>query len=369
MDSMSRRLEREIRPALQRCRVPGCSIAVVTRDGLVWAGGFGYADLRSGRPATADTVYRLFSGTKLFTAVAVLQLEERALLNLDDPVADHLPGLALDPRLSLLHLLSHRSGLRDTWAGFLAVSIPPEPVPSAGDALKGYRIESRRSPGERVEYRNVNYALLGEVVSRVSGLDYRDYIRRHLLTPLGMQAGFGLTDSIRPLAATGYIGRWDPMRVVLRALFPGLAPRLYGSRLGDLVELREYELSTSAIGGLVGSMSDFSSFLQAQLANGGPVLGPDAASRMQALVATGAAGVASRVGMGIGWKVGRGEGGAFLNHEGGGAGFTSELRLYPDSGIGIALGMNAMRMPKTMRLAHSICERVHSEREFAAAVA
>jgi len=64
----------------------------------------------------------------------------------------------------------------------------------------------------------------------------------------------------------------------------------------------------------------------------------------------------SRVGVGLGWKVGRVESRAFLNHEGSGAGFTSELRLYPEAGIGIALAMNLMRMPKTIRAAHKICE-------------
>lgn len=235
------------------------------------------------------------------------------------------------------------------------MSFPPAEPPTAAEALAGFRLVAARPPGVKVEYRNVNYALLGEVIRRVSGMEYRAYIRRHVLEPLGMVASFGLTPVTRPRAATGTLERMDPMRLLLRFLFPGVR-KLYGARVGRLVELEEYDLATSAIGGLVGTMPDLGRFLIAQLAGGGPVLGHEATKRMQAQVARGAAGIESRVGTGLGWKIGVVSGVRFLNHEGGGAGFTSELRLYPDAGLGVALGMNAMRMPRTMKLAHRICE-------------
>jgi hypothetical protein len=171
-----------------------------------------------------------------------------------------------------------------------------------------------------------------------------------------MQASFRFTDSMRPSMATGYVDRWDPMRAVLWALFPDTRGRLYGARIGRHVELREYDLFTPAIGGLVGSVVDFGRFLQAHLTGGGPVLSPGWTARMHTQIAEGAAGIESREGMALGWKVGRVRGHALLNHEGGGAGFTTELRLYPDAEIGVAIAMNAMRMPSTMRLAHRLCE-------------
>lgn len=358
---------------LAQAHVPGCSIALVDATGLRWAGAFGVADVRSGRLARADTVYHLFSGTKLFTAVAVLQLAERGRLDLDDRVGRFLPELEPAPArdITLAQLLSHRSGLADTLRGFLAVSWPGDEPPTSRQALARYRIRLTRAPGTRVEYRNVNYAILGEVITRVTGLEYREHVAQAVLAPLGMRAAFGLTDELRPHAATGYIGRWDPMRLLLPLLFPRLPARLYGERVAgpgvSLVELREYELATAAIGGLVGSMPELAKLLQAQLAGGGGVLSEASTRRMQALVAEGAAGIESRVGMGLGWKLGRTREHAFLNHEGGGAGFTSELRIYPDvghpSGIGIALGMNMMRMPHTMRVAHRICEAVLAARE------
>lgn len=113
-----------------------------------------------------------------------------------------------------------------------------------------------------------------------------------------------------------------------------------------------------SIGGLVGTVPDFAKFLQAQLAAGGEILSLDSNRRMQTQAAHGKAGIESKVGVGLGWKIGRVNGRLFLNHEGGGAGYTSELRLYPDAGLGVALAMNVMRMPATMRAAHRICEVV-----------
>lgn len=356
MDTIGERLEKTALPELQRSGVPGCSVALVDRGGLLWAGGFGYTDAARTRPAEADTVYRLFSGTKVFTAVAVLQLEERGLLSLVDPVECHLPEARGARGITLLQLLSHQSGLKDTLRGLLAVSFPPVEPPNAAEALGAFRLVPGRPPGTKVEYRNVNYALLGEVIHRVSGVEYRTYLRRSVLEPLGMQASFGLTPETRRRAATGTIERADPMRLLLPLLFPGLGKRLYGTRVGRLVELREYDLATSAIGGLVGAMPDFGRFLVAQLSGSGSVLNPDRTARMQTQVAAGAAGIESRVGVALGWKVGAVGGVRFLNHEGGGAGFTSELRLYPEAGLGVALGMNAGRMPRTMKVAHRLCE-------------
>jgi CubicO group peptidase (beta-lactamase class C family) len=343
---------------LGRAAIPGCSIAIVDESGLRWAQGFGLADLASGMPAAPDTVYHLFSGTKLFTAVATLQLAERNLVDIEAPVTRYLPELSPLEGIRIVHLLSHRSGLADTLRGFLAVYFPGERPPSTAEALSAYRIKAGGVPGRRVQYRNVNYALLGEVIARVSGTAYRDYVRANVLAPLGMDVDFDLTDAMRARAATGYIGRWDPMRLALRIVVPDVARRIYAGRAGSQMALHEYGLASSAIGGLVGDVRQFARFVHDQLVGGGSVLSREWTARMQATVVQGQAGIESRDGVGLGWKMGTAAHGRFLNHEGGGAGFTSELRLYPERRIGIALAMNAMRMPRTMKAAHAICEVV-----------
>lgn len=356
-------LESAVREALGAVRAPGCSIAVVDATGPRWTGAFGLADVRRARPAAADTVYHLFSGTKLFTATAVMQLVEKEQVGLDDPAGRFVPGLGPAADVTVQQLLSHRSGLKDTLRAFLAVTLPGEPPLTSAEALARFQLRPARGAGQRVEYRNVNYAILGELVTRVSGLEYREYVARHVLAPLGIEAAFEITAAMRARRAAGYLERWDPMRLALRLLFPDLPRRLYRERAGALVELGEYTLGSAAIGGLVGSMPELAKFLVAQLSGGGAILSEASTWRMQTLVAEGAAGIASRSGIGLGWKIGRTDAHAFLNHEGGGAGFTSELRIYPEAGIGIALAMNVMRQPRTMWAAHRICEAVLAGRE------
>lgn len=353
-----------IRSVLDVARVPGCSVAAVDSTRLLWSSGFGFGDLRQPTRAAPRTVYHLFSATKLFMATAVMRLVEQGALRLADPVTSYLPEAVAAEGVTLLQLLSHQSGLRDTLRGFLSVSFADEPRVSTAQALARYRLRAARPPGVRVEYRNVNYALLGEVVTRVSGISYEEYVRREVLEPLAMQVDFRYSDSARTHAATGYVDRWDPMRLLLAVLSPDTARRLYGERVeGGLVELVEYRLDSAAIGGLIGSTVEFSRFLRAQLSDGGSVLSPESTRLMQRRVAEGAAGIASRSGVGLGWKHGEVDGRRFINHEGIGAGFTAELRIYPDAGIGISLAMNGMRLPRTVRAAHEICEAVLAARE------
>lgn len=349
--------------ALAEHHVPGCSVALVDSSGTFFSAGFGLADVRHHRAATPDTVYHLFSGTKLFTATAVLQLEERGLLSIDDRLGSFFPELSTVADVRVVELLSHTSGLRDPIRSFLAIRFADETLPTSGEALATYPLKATRPPGAQVAYGNVNYALLGELITRVAGMEYRDYVARHVLAPLGMQAGFVVTPEMRGRLATGYIGRRDPMRLATWLILPNTRGRLYAGTIDGLAELNDFNLATSAIGGLVGTVPDFARFVHAHLTDGAPILSEASTRRMQTLVAEGAAGIESRVGTGLGWKLGRAGARTFLNHEGGGAGFTSELRIYPDEGLGVALAMNQMRMPTTMRLAHRLCELFLARRD------
>ena len=354
-------VEAAVMAAMRSAGVPGCSAALVTREGIVWSGGFGVSDLTRQTPALPDTIYHMFSGTKLFTATAIMQLVERGRVSLDDSVAKFLPEFATLSPITVRDLLSHRSGLRDALRSFLAVTLGTGDPPSSAEALSRYRFRPRRPPREKVEYRNVNYAVLGHIVTLASEVEYTRYVSGQILGPLGMNAGFKL-DPARGDAATGYVTRFDPMRLLLWSVFPDLRGRLYAETVGKHVALARFSLATPAIGGLVGSVVDWAKFVQAHLADGGPLLTPASARLMQTQVAGGVAGIVSRTGVGLGWKIGNVGDRRFLNHEGGGAGFTSELRIYPDHGIGVAIAMNTMSMPKTMRVAHAISETLFTHR-------
>jgi CubicO group peptidase (beta-lactamase class C family) len=359
MRTLKRDLSEWIQAELTAADIPSCSLVVVNRDGIIGAEAFGHASLSQARLATPHTAYHLFSATKLYTATAIMQLVEQGRLQLTDVVADVLPEYRdkLSPDLTVQHLLSHTSGLKDTTKALLAVHVDGERAPTTAEALSRYTVRSTHTPDHTVEYRNVNYALLGEIITRRSGQPYTTYVTEHMLQPLGMQVAFSLTSEMKSDAASGYIEYWNPMRLLLRWFMPEVVRKVSGPRIGKWMELRDYSLDTAAIGGLVGSAMEFAPFLIAHLNDGRGILSADSAQQMQTIVARGQAGFEAKVGVGLGWKIGQVNGREFLNHEGSGAGFTSETRLYPQDQIGIIMLMNVMGI-KVSKLAHRVCEMI-----------
>jgi len=185
-------IDRQFNEFLQREQVPGAAWGVVLDGELVHVGLQGVRDLQSGDPVRRDTVFRIASMTKSFTALAILQLRDAGKLALDDPAERYLPELRRlryptgdSPRLTLRHLLTHAAGFpEDNPWGDQQLPISEARL----DALLGAGIPFANAPGLAYEYSNYGYALLGRIVARVSGLSYRDYVQRNILQPLRMEA-------------------------------------------------------------------------------------------------------------------------------------------------------------------------------------
>src|SRR5215212_9759869 len=171
--------------------VPALSVSVVKGDRLVWAKGFGVADLATGSPATPQTSYLWFSMTKIVTATAVLRLAEGGKLDLDAPADEYFRGFKVVSQptpVTVRQLLNHSSGL----ANPLPIRwVRPADAPDTDrSAFVGRLLAKHRKlkslPGERASYSNLGYLVLGEVISEVVGTSYEDHVRREILTPLGM---------------------------------------------------------------------------------------------------------------------------------------------------------------------------------------
>lgn len=174
----------QVKAAMNKGNIAGLSLALVDKEGLLWSGNFGFADKADQRIPTVQTLYRIGSITKLFTATAVAQLHERGLLDLNDPVSKYLPELKVvacfgRPEVTIAQLLTHQSGLPHSyepnfWTGSdwrgVAADLKCDMVP--------YR------PGLIVSYSNVGYTLLGNVIEKVSGESYHHYVQTHILEPL-----------------------------------------------------------------------------------------------------------------------------------------------------------------------------------------
>lgn len=176
---------------LEELKLPGLAYGVVIDGDLVLAKGVGLRDVEAKAPVNESTQFRIASMTKSFTALAILKLRDAGKLSLDDPVSKHVPELAspaLPTRdsqaITIRHLLTHGAGFpEDNPVGDRQMALSNAQF---SELLRG-GIPFSNVPGMEFEYSNLGFAILGRIVSRVSGSPYRTYVTREILRPLGME--------------------------------------------------------------------------------------------------------------------------------------------------------------------------------------
>ncbi len=172
-------LDRRLRTA-QAEGLPSVSAAVIRRGDVVWSGSVGQANLEDGISATPGTQYRIGSITKTFTAVAVMQLRERGLVDLDDRLDAHLPGIAHGGP-TLRRMLAHLSGLQRE-AGDMWITGEPPAYEELLDVTAA--AELVLDPARAFHYSNLAFALLGQVVAARGEMPYTDWVDANILAPL-----------------------------------------------------------------------------------------------------------------------------------------------------------------------------------------
>jgi CubicO group peptidase (beta-lactamase class C family) len=175
--------------AYDRSDSPGCALGVLRDGELVYARGYGTADLEHDVPISAESIFHVASVSKQFTACAVALLAEDGKLSLDDDVRKFLPELPdYGDTITLRHLINHTSGLRDQWDLLAMAGWREHDVKTNGDVL-ALAIRQRAlnfRPGDESLYCNTGYTLLGLVVERVTGQSLRAFTEERLFRPLGM---------------------------------------------------------------------------------------------------------------------------------------------------------------------------------------
>jgi putative ATP-binding cassette transporter len=171
-------------------KIPGISLVIVKADQTVYQKGFGFADLEKEEPITDTTLFELGSASKSFTALAILQLEEKGMLKLTDPVDKYIPWLKMkfqgkEVPVTIGNMLYHTSGLPH----FETLSlIPPSTKDDALEQAVQKLIgkELMFPPGQRYGYSSIGYDVLGLIISKVSGQSYEEYMKKNILLPLQM---------------------------------------------------------------------------------------------------------------------------------------------------------------------------------------
>ncbi|MES2178334.1 MAG: serine hydrolase domain-containing protein [Gemmatimonadota bacterium] len=324
------------RAMTQREHVPGAAWGIIVDGKLVHLGVTGVRDADNGSPVDSNTVFRIASMTKSFTAMSILKLRDAGKLSLDDPAEKYVPELKQlsyptsdSPRITIRMLLSHAEGF-------------PEDNPWGDQQLARTDAELSRmmrrgipfstAPGTAYEYSNYGFAILGRIVARVSGVPYREYVSRNILQPLGMHSTT-LESKAVPAnrLAQGY--RWEDNRWKIE---PQLPDGAFGSMGGMLTSI--HDLGTYV-----------ATFLAAWPARDGAETGPvrrASLREMQQIWRPRTPGVTRNATTGLsqlnagGYGFGLGissdcDFAHIVAHSGGLPGFGSYMRWLPEYGVGI----------------------------------
>ena len=217
-------IEKLFNSFVERAQPPGAVFGVIVDGELVWVKAAGVREKTGDAPVTPDTVFRIASMTKSFTAMAILKLRDEGKLSLDDPVSKYVPELASLPyptsdsqELTIRHLLTHSEGFPEDnpWGD--------RQLAQSDQTMRNWMragIPFSTSPGTAFEYSNYGFAILGQIVAKVSGRPYANYVRDNILRPLGMNAS--TFDAPREHVALGYRredNKWTPEPILAHGSF------------------------------------------------------------------------------------------------------------------------------------------------------
>ncbi|MCR8844631.1 serine hydrolase [Paenibacillus sp. SC116] len=226
---------------------PGAVVSVVKDGKILLEKGYGYADEKTKKPVDAkETVFRIASVTKVFTAAAVMQLVEQGKIDLHADVQQYLGEAKLKnktgSKLTMEHLLTHTSGVQYADSSEL-IQLNPDSNSLLKDVIRDHMPEITTKPGEAYSYDNFASMLQGYIVEQVSGMPFNQYVDKHILDPLGMNdSGFLLTPELKSRLAKSYIpGSTDNTEFPLYAFKPTVAPQ--GGMLSTGADMTKFMLT------------------------------------------------------------------------------------------------------------------------------
>jgi CubicO group peptidase (beta-lactamase class C family)/D-alanyl-D-alanine dipeptidase len=315
--------------------LPGLSIAIVDDQQIVWAQGFGWANSKTKTPATAETVYRIGSVSKLFTDIAIMQYVERGEINLDAPITDYLsdfhPHNPFGTAITLRQLMSHRSGLlREPPIGNYFETSEPSlaaTVRSLND------MELVFAPGTHTKYSNAAIAVVGYVLEIRSKQAFASYLKTSVLDPMGMNHS-----SFQP----------DPV------LLQNLATAEMWSYDGTTFDAPTFQLGMSPAGSMYSTVSDLGRFLSMLMAHGKTgstnLLKPATIEEMWSPQFPNPGGIT----FGLGFVVRPFQEHRLVGHGGAIYGFATTVDLLPEDKLGVAL-------IATKDVSNAVTERIGEE--------
>jgi D-alanyl-D-alanine carboxypeptidase len=305
-----------VQRVMAKRHIPGASVAVVKDGKVVLAKGYGLASVELGVPATADTVYQLASVTKTFTATAIMLLARDGKLSLDDKITERLPDLPEAWKgVTVRHLLSHTSGIKSyTSVKDFHKSTRKDFAPHEILGLVAKEpLEFR--PGEKWDYSNTGYFLLGMLIEKTAGKPYGEFMAERVFQPLEMtRTRANDLRAIVPNRAQGY--EWDGKDLRNGEYVSPSQPYAAGMLLSSVNDLVKWDAALSGHT-LLDEKSLERMWTPTRLSDG------------------------SEAGYGCGWEISKVNGHRRVSHGGGIKGFSTEFARFPDDRLTVIVLTNA----------------------------
>jgi len=320
-------LEPLIRQVMRQANMPGFAIAIVEGDKVVYSSGFGLKNLQSKEPVTARSLFHMASITKPFVATSVMQLWEQGKIDLDAPVVKYLPYFRMaDERykkITVRQMLGHISGMPD-------VQDYEWDKPQYDDeALERYvkslsNLPLIAEPGTRRQYSNIAFEVLGDVIAKVSGISFEEYVQKNILEPLGMNDSTLLVKKTDPKLLTSPHVRGPSYEVEVSKVFPYNRMHSPSSTLYSNV----LNMSRWAIANMYGGELGGKRILKASTYD---VMWKPFGDQLPQV--------------GISWFLSKYKDHRVVTHSGGDTGFVSNLVMLPDQKIAVVMMSNYDRAP------------------------
>ena len=329
-------IDKLVETTLKTFDVPGIAVGIVKDGQLVFARGYGVRSLQTGKPVDEHTLFGIASNTKAFTATALGMLIDEGKLNWDDKVVDYIPEFRLyNPYVTqdftITDLLTHRSGM-GLGAGDLMIW-PDGSDFTRSDIIHNLRYLKQVSPFRaKYDYDNNLYIIAGEVIARISGMPWEEFVQKRILQPLDMKE-----------SATSFVRLKDTSDIIAAHGSVNGKVQVIGRTKSELMD---------AAGGIYSSVSDLSKWVIMHLNNGS--YGPDKKSRLiswknhQALwtpqtlmgVDTYPPYNSHFAAYGRGFRLSDVKGYLEVSHTGGLAGMVTQITMYPELNLGIIVLTN-----------------------------
>lgn len=316
---------------------PGVQYVVSNKESIIFDITLGKADVKNDIDLNETHKQSAFSMTKTLTAIALLQLVESNKIKLDDELSDYVTH-PYGHKITIRHLLTHTSGIPNP--------IPLKWIHSAESHQKfdeetelknilNQHMSLDSEPGEKYQYSNIGYWLLGMVIENTSNEQYSNYVTKNIFNRVGLtdhQIGFKVGSESNH--TKGYLKKWSFMNGIAGFL---VDDNVLGSYENNWRHINDIYLNGPAFGGAIGSAKAFSTILQDLLSDNSVLL---SSTSKKLLFSPQQLNSKDSIDMTLGWHISNLNDTRYFYKEGGGVGFHSEMRIYPDIGLASVIMVN-----------------------------